>query len=756
MKRFYLLVVAAFFAYSTGFAKNDWPREITTVKGVVITLFQPQNESLKGNILISRTVVSVKKDEKSEPVFGVIWSEAHLNTDLDTRLAALEKLKITDTKFPENTDQTKLAEFKALLEQEIPKWNLILSIDEIVATLEEDPTVSSANLNMAAPEIVYADKPTTLILIDGEPIVKTNEDIKLETVVNTPFLLVKSKSDGKFYLTTGKHWYVSTEIMKGWAFIKSLPKDVKKLQQEIDKKAKENGENAVDTTDSKPTAILVKTKPTELIQTNGEASFASIEGTGLLYVTNSPDYIFKAVADQQYYILLTGRWYHSGALNGQWNNVPSDKLPPDFAKIPEGSDMDIVLANVAGTDAAKEAVKEAQIPQTAKVDRKNTTCTVSWDGSPKFSKIEGTGLEVAENSSITVIKSGKKYYAVDNGVWFIADNPKGPWAVSEERPEEVEKIPPDNQAYNVQYVYIYDVTPTYIYMGYTPGYMGCYVYGPTVVYGTGYYYAPWYGAVYYPRPVTYGFSMHYNPWTGWSMGFHYNTGCFHFSVYGGGYPGGYWGPPMYRPPYYHYPPYHRPPPPGHYHQGGGYYGQQPQPPRESRPGDPPNSGNQGNRGNSVNNSLPNQKNNLYDQRAGVSTRDVQPDRGSASKGGNKNQVSNRQQGGNQGGASVSTQPANRDLKAPTTQPKTSNNMYADKSGNVYKNDQSGNWQKRENNSWQNTGNTNTRQLDQSKQQRDRSSMRTTQSSATRSQASRPSSGSMNRGGGGGRAGGGRR
>jgi hypothetical protein len=70
---------------------------------------------------------------------------------------------------------------------------------------------------------------------------------------------------------------------------------------------------------------------------------------------------------------------------------------------------------------------------------------------------------------------------------------------------------------------IYDSTTDVVYVGYTPGYMGCYVHGPTVVYGTGYYYSPWYGPYYYPRPATFSFSMHYNPWTGWSMWFHYSA-----------------------------------------------------------------------------------------------------------------------------------------------------------------------------------------------------------------------------------------
>ena len=112
-------------------------------------------------------------------------------------------------------------------------------------------------------------------------------------------------------------------------------------------------------------------------------------------------------------------------------------------------------------------------------------------------------------------------------------------------------IPPSCPVYYVRYVQIYDVTPEVVYVGYTPGYTGCYVSGPTVIYGTGYHYRPWYGSVYYPRPVTYGFSVHYNPWTGWSMGYHAGWGGayggFHISFHAGYHP--WYGPPVYRPPY---------------------------------------------------------------------------------------------------------------------------------------------------------------------------------------------------------------
>ena len=193
------------------------------------------------------------------------------------------------------------------------------------------------------------------------------------------------------------------------------------------------------------------------------------------------------IPDQQYIVLLSGRWYKSSSLRGPWSYVASDQLPDDFAKIPVSSPKERVLSSVAGTEQAQDAIMDAQIPQTAKVDRKTATAKVSYNGEPKFVAVEGTSLQYAVNTESTVLLSGKTYYCVENGIWFESITPKGPWSVSVTRPAEVEKIPATVPVYNVKYVYIYETTPQYVYVGYTPGYMGCYVYGGTVIYGTGYY-----------------------------------------------------------------------------------------------------------------------------------------------------------------------------------------------------------------------------------------------------------------------------
>ena len=127
----------------------------------------------------------------------------------------------------------------------------------------------------------------------------------------------------------------------------------------------------------------------------------------------------------------------------------------------------------------------------------------------------GRRSPTSSNSSEPVIQvAPNAYYAVVAGVWFTAAQFTGPWTIATSVPAVIYTIPPSSPIYYVTYVRIYEATPQYVYVGYTPGYLGTVVspYG-TVVYGTGYAYSPWIGTVWYPPPYTYGVAAApvYNP-----------------------------------------------------------------------------------------------------------------------------------------------------------------------------------------------------------------------------------------------------
>lgn len=612
----------------TVLAQETWPKELPLSGGGTITIYQLQPEKLSGDNLSARAAVSIRKKSGDEPVFGAMWIQGQLSSDNN---ATLKNVTVRQSKFADD-DNINTDNFRKSVEQGFPGLRVQFSRDNIQAAINQEQ--SSENLKNDAPLIIYREKPTTLIVLDGEPMEEKDDDLQMTRVVNTPYLIVKNPDDNKYYLYGGSFWYASPRVKDGWVYVKNIPSRIRavdaKMKEEEKKASSENEDTNKFTT---PTDILVVTEPAEIIQTEGKPTYQAVQGSTLLYVNNSLDEIFKDIDSQKNYILIAGRWYNSTSLNGPWQYVPQNALPAAFANIPAGSEKDGVLASVAGTEEADDAVMEAQIPQTAKVDRSTARVEVNYDGDPRFVPIQNTNLSVAENANITVMQAANnQFYALENGIWFISNNPYGPWQVANERPSDVDRIPPSSSAYNARYVYIYETTPQYVYVGYTQGYMGNYIYGPTVVWGTGWHYRPWRGRYYRPRPVTWGFGMHYNPWAGWSMSFGlgFNVGWYHYGRSRPNY-GGWFGPPAYRPPY-------RP-----WGWNGGYYGNRPgnggypNRPRPNMTINRPGNGNGNGRPNYGNNN-----NNLYrDRKYVVATRDnvfrpsvVRPGSGRPSTGGN--------------------------------------------------------------------------------------------------------------------------
>ena len=471
-----------------------------------------------------------------------------LDTDRAERTATIVDVTVTNVRFPEQ-DENKEKKLKDLLEQEIPKWQLAMPMDQLLTTMElvEKRADAAGKINTAPPIILFIAEPAVLVTIDGEPRLQQLENSPLMRVINTPFTLLFQPANKAYYLYAGNDtWYTAKVIGGEWSIIKKVPHEVAALAPKKENIAEAEEPEGKQVEPGPPPKIIVSTEPTELISANGKPEFKALSGTDLLYMSNTDSDVLMHIKEQQYYILLAGRWYASSKMEGPWHFVPGEKLPADFAKIPEESEVSTVLYAVPGTDVAKEAVLDAQIPQTAAIDPKKATLTVEYDGDPTFEKITGTKMSYAVNTATPVIKVKKQYYACDEAVWFMADSATGPWRVATSIPDDIYTIPADSPIYHVTFVHIYKVTPEVVYIGYTPGYTHTYVYHTTIVYGTGYWYPGWYGHYYYPYPATWGFHVRYNPWAGWGFGFSYSTGPFTFVIGGGGwYHGGWWGPMPY-------------------------------------------------------------------------------------------------------------------------------------------------------------------------------------------------------------------
>jgi len=522
---------------------QEWPRRIDT-RDTTIVVYQPQLEKFENDILSARSAVSVQRATDSEPVFGAVWFEAQAETDRETRNVSLRNVRVLQSKFPDaNKEQEK--QFNQLFNREVSGWNLDMSLDQMLAMLDDNnrANIEVTDLKNDPPTVIYRKHPALLVLIDGEPKLQPIEKSKVLRVINSPMYIVYESSLKSYYLKIGDEWFASAKARGDWRTVNQPPSTV--LEAAAGEDFPPVPPEIQESLAKKP-EIIVSYEPAELIVSDGEPQYALIEESGLLYMSNSDSDVFMEVGSQQYYVVLSGRWFRARALDGPWQYVPADQLPQVFAEIPAGSPKEHVLAHIPDTVQAKEAILDATIPQTEKVER-DRSIEVTYDGPPEFVVIDGTTMAYAANTPYAVLRADGRYYACHDAVWYVAGDPYGPWRVAITVPQVIYTIPPSNPLYYVRYVYVYSYTPDIVYVGYTPGYLGTYVYYGTVVYGTGYYYRPWFRTYYYPRPLTWGFHVNYNPWYGWTFGVglhgHYGNLWFSFGD-------GWWGPVSHRHHYY--------------------------------------------------------------------------------------------------------------------------------------------------------------------------------------------------------------
>jgi hypothetical protein len=526
-------------------------------------MYQPQVEQLTQNDVEARAAVQITATGK-EPLFGAVWISAEVDVDRDRRLVTFRNVRIPRVRVVDASDSEKDALGRAL-EQEIRGWNLEMDLDRFIPLLDvaQVETPADTGIKHDPPRIIVANEPTTLVVLDGAARLQAVKTSKLavadalERVVNTPALIVYHPKQKTYYLAGGGDlWYSASAVTGPFTPAKSVPPAIVALAPK--------SEPADTKLEGSPPQVIVATEPAELIVITGQPQYAPIGDVDLLAITNADAAVIVTMGARAHYVLLSGRWFVSRKeLEGPWSFVPPGELPADFARIPAPSDYAHVRAHVPGTVEAQEALLDATIPQTQAIKRGDVSLKVEYDGAPVFKDVDTTTLQYAVNTPQAVFKLGNRYYACEQGVWYEAGSPTGPWTVSTSVPKEIYGIPPSNPHHNVTYVRVYDATPQVVYVGYTPGYLGSYTYGGCIVYGTGWRYPGWYGTVYYPAPATWGFRAVYNPYYGWGFGISWSSGPLTVSVGFGGSPWGHpgwWGPSGYRP---YYPPYFPPYYPGY-------------------------------------------------------------------------------------------------------------------------------------------------------------------------------------------------
>ncbi|HEX5776560.1 MAG TPA: hypothetical protein VFX95_07760, partial [Caulobacteraceae bacterium] len=499
---------------------GGWPRLYNLASGGSILVYQPQVASWdKQSHLVAFSAVSLRNQTGDKPALGTIKLEADTKVAIVDRLVSFQKMTIAEANF-QTLPKEQVREITTAIEQAIPDEERVIALDRVLANVDKSQIVPKTVEGIKAdpPTIFFSTSPAVIVNLDGDAIWSPIKGNDLKYAVNTNWDLFQHTPTNTYYLRNGDTWFKASDVRGPWSPAGTLPESFKTLP------AEDNWTDVKANVPGKPMKaapqVFVSTTPAELILLTGEPNYLPVEGTRLLWVSNTDSDVFRLGKTGPVHYLVAGRWFSAPDFTGPWT-FATPSLPEDFQKIPLSHDRSRVLASVPGTDQAAEAVLLSQIPQTARVHKKDAKAPdVAFQGNPEFVPIETTTVQRAVNTDKDVFKIGDLYYMCYQGVWFSGSSTSGPWEVASSVPQQIYQIPASSPAHHVTYVTVEeDDDDDWVVFAAAAGYTGMMVAWGCTVWGTGWYYPPYWGyggyyPYYYPHFPTYGYSAYYNPWTG--------------------------------------------------------------------------------------------------------------------------------------------------------------------------------------------------------------------------------------------------
>src|SRR5262245_31078729 len=184
-----------------------WPRQFDSSSGTFI-IYQPQPETLTGDMLTGRAAFSVQHGDDAQPTFGVLWFAEQIQIDRDSSSVTARNFDVTKVRLPGIT-AADASRYESLVETEAAHWDLSGSLQELQAGLAsaEKERASVADLDTLPPRILFVQERALLVSYDGAPVMEPITGSGLERVSNTPFAVLRDTASGVFYLSGANLWY---------------------------------------------------------------------------------------------------------------------------------------------------------------------------------------------------------------------------------------------------------------------------------------------------------------------------------------------------------------------------------------------------------------------------------------------------------------------------------------------------------------------------------------------------------------------
>ena len=127
---------------------------------------------------------------------------------------------------------------RLFLQAKLPGKSKVIALDRLEAALaaceSEAAGVEAFEVNDDPPEIIFADKPSLLALIDGPPKYRDVGGTNLELMLNTKATILRDTKQKGYYLNVMDGWLQAPDLAVGpWVYASKIPDDMKEITKGI-------------------------------------------------------------------------------------------------------------------------------------------------------------------------------------------------------------------------------------------------------------------------------------------------------------------------------------------------------------------------------------------------------------------------------------------------------------------------------------------------------------------------------------------
>ena len=229
------LIVAAVLLFCVGPVHAQtapaWPHSVTGPNGASVTVYQPQAISWpEHKTLTARAAIAITPKGAKAPILGTIEVSFATTTDPAARSVTLDEPTLTASHFP-SLDTEQAQQLEQRIKGALPGIALKqVPLDTILLGLKEAPqTARPVAVNNDPPVIFHSERPASLVVFDGDPVLAPAGSSGLSFAVNTNWDVFSDPASGTWYLLNNGIWLAAPAATGPYKPVDRLPPAFSKL-----------------------------------------------------------------------------------------------------------------------------------------------------------------------------------------------------------------------------------------------------------------------------------------------------------------------------------------------------------------------------------------------------------------------------------------------------------------------------------------------------------------------------------------------